>query len=40
MSICELLSRRDKFFLGPGGKVIWTPTHPMFIDKVGFYKLL
>lgn len=30
MSICELLSRRDKCFFGSGGKVIWTPTHPMF----------
>jgi len=30
LDILEYLSRDDKFFLGSGGKVIWTPTHPMF----------
>lgn len=37
LDILEYLSRDDKFFLGSGGKVIWTSTHPMFIDKVGFW---
>lgn len=34
MGICELLSRREKWFLGTDGKVSWATTHLIFIEKI------
>lgn len=32
-----LLEREDKWYLGFGEKLIWTPTYPIFLGKPGFW---
>ena len=37
MDVFSLLSRSDKHFLGGGNRVVWTPTFPIWLDKLGFW---
>lgn len=36
-SILESLSRRDKFYLGGGNRLIWAPQFPVWLDRAGFW---
>jgi len=32
-----MLEREDKWYLGFGEKLVWTPTHPVSLKKFGFW---
>ena len=36
-NVSSLLEREDKWYLGFGEKLVWTPTHPVFLEKLGFW---
>ncbi|MEK9137417.1 MAG: hypothetical protein AAB393_09875 [Bacteroidota bacterium] len=33
----SLLSRNDKWYLGGGGRLLWAPPFPVFLDRPGFW---
>ncbi len=33
----KLLSRSDKWYLGSGGPLLWTPSFPLWLDRPGFW---
>jgi len=35
--ILKLLSRTDKWYLGGGGRLLWAPQFPRFLDQPGFW---
>jgi len=35
--VSSFLEREDKWYLGFGEKLVWTPTHPVFLEKFGFW---
>jgi hypothetical protein len=35
--ILNLLSRSDKWYLGGGGRLLWAPQFPLFLDSPGFW---
>lgn len=37
MNILNLLSRNDKYYLGGGNRIVWTPPSPVWLDKPGFW---
>ncbi|MCG2821962.1 MAG: hypothetical protein L6371_08815 [Candidatus Atribacteria bacterium] len=37
MDILNLLKRYDKWYLGGGNKLTWTPTFPLFLNFPGFW---
>jgi len=34
---CALLSRSDKWYVGTGNRLTWTPPHPQWLDAPGFW---
>ncbi len=39
MDILSLLSRTDKYYLGGGNRVVWTPPFPIWLNQPGFWDL-
>jgi len=37
LNILKFLSRSDKWYLGGGNRLIWTPPFPVWLDKLGFW---
>ena len=37
VSPCASLARPDKWYLGGGQRLVWTPTHPQWLDVPGFW---
>ena len=37
VSPCAFLARPDKWYLGGGHRLVWTPTHPQWLDAPGFW---
>ena len=37
MDILKFLSREDKWFLGGGNRVVWTPIFPRWLEAMGFW---
>jgi hypothetical protein len=37
LNVLEYLSRKDKWYLGGGNRLIWTPPFPRFLDFPGFW---
>jgi len=37
LNILKLLSRSDKWYLGCGGPLVWTPPFPIWLDRLGFW---
>jgi hypothetical protein len=37
LNIIKLLSRSDKWYLGSGGPLVWTPPFPLWLDRLGFW---
>jgi hypothetical protein len=37
MDVLKFLARGDKWFLGGGNRVVWTPTFPKWLETMGFW---
>jgi selenocysteine lyase/cysteine desulfurase len=37
IDVCRFLSRKDKWYMGGGNRLIWAPPFPLFLDRPGMW---